>query len=403
MVAGVPKYFRQDLKSSQARSAFSKHSRRVCSRSEVGLTTSHFSSTRRSPLGVGGLLASYCLVLVLLLPACKNSVVPPENNQPIDPPILNDTAWTYLGLANETISAIAIHPSDSRIMYAGSSFDFSAGTNGKLFKSTNGGATWDTLLWGGGYQEIVIDPSNPEIVYAVPGGIVKSADGGKTWQNKSNGIFIDFETNVLCLVLDPVDPNVLYAGTGGFHGGDLYKTTDGGENWFSIASNDTIPESKTAITVDPSNHNTVYVGISAGLLFRSTDAGGSWTQIDLGVVGRRIFDICVDWTDSQQILVGLNLIGIWKSDDGGNTWQEFSEGLSDTVSALRILKRPNSETIFVIAAQPDGSGVYRRQAAFWQGLGVGDIVISSSSDMVFRYDGSAIYLGAYRGLYGITL
>jgi len=76
-------------------------------------------------------------------------------------------------LENETVTAIAVDPIYPNIIYAGTRYDYSAGINGKLFKSTDSGATWDTLLIGGGYRSILIDPSNHNIIYAAWGGIMK--------------------------------------------------------------------------------------------------------------------------------------------------------------------------------------------------------------------------------------
>lgn len=105
--------------------------------------------------------------------------------------------WEFLGLENETIISIATHPNDERIIYAGSSYDFSAGHMGKLFKSTNSGKTWDTLIIGQplfNFRDIVIDPIHPETMYTIPLPVLKSTNGGKTWFDISNGIRIDWET-----------------------------------------------------------------------------------------------------------------------------------------------------------------------------------------------------------------
>ena len=98
----------------------------------------------------------------------------------------------HRGVNHDDITAIAVHPCDSQVIYAGSSFNFSDGIQGKLFKSEDGGATWDTLRVGGYYSEIVISPANPDMVYVAHSGaagrtgagVLKSTDGGQTWQGE---------------------------------------------------------------------------------------------------------------------------------------------------------------------------------------------------------------------------
>lgn len=91
--------------------------------------------------------------------------------------------WQFLGLENENITAIAGDWSNPDIIYAGSSSNFSTGTAGGIFKSTNAGADWDTLIRGVTVRDIDIHPKNPEIIYAALGlnvltqpGIIKTTD-----------------------------------------------------------------------------------------------------------------------------------------------------------------------------------------------------------------------------------
>ncbi len=79
---------------------------------------------------------------------------------------LSISEWKLLGLKGERISTITIHPANPDIIYAGSLSDFSAGLPGRMFKSINGGLSWDTLLVGGSYKQIEIDPVHPETLYS---------------------------------------------------------------------------------------------------------------------------------------------------------------------------------------------------------------------------------------------
>lgn len=166
-------------------------------------------------------------------PPCAEAI--PCQNVPADPcPNITSGRWTSLGLENESVTAIAVHPCNPGIIYAGTQFNFSDGTQGKLFKSTDCGQSWDTLVVGGSYQTIQFSPGNPETIYAVNWDILKSTDGGANWAPAREGIRLDAETGVGTLAINPKNACELYAGTGGFFSGDLYKSGDAGENWQQI-------------------------------------------------------------------------------------------------------------------------------------------------------------------------
>ena len=104
-----------------------------------------------------------------------------------------------------------------------------AGTTQGLFKSTNQGDQWTKVgkaLNGVYISEIQLDPIHSQIVYlATSGGVQKSIDGGNTWERKNSGIQA---TSIRSIRMSPQDQNILYAGT---NGGGLYRTVNGGETW----------------------------------------------------------------------------------------------------------------------------------------------------------------------------
>src|SRR5487761_2640369 len=148
-----------------------------------------------------------------------------------------------------SIGAIAVAPSNPKIIYAGTGESDIRGdviTGDGVFKSTDGGKTWHEAGLSDTHtiSDIVVDPKNPEIVYAssmghvfVPNaerGVFKSVDGGKTWRKI---LFVDDKTGAINLVMEPNHPNVLYAAmwqatrepwalSSGGPGSGLYKSTD---------------------------------------------------------------------------------------------------------------------------------------------------------------------------------
>ncbi|MDI6780431.1 MAG: YCF48-related protein, partial [Bacteroidota bacterium] len=255
-----------------------------------------------------------------------------NNCEPIETP---PGVWQLLGLEIETVTAIAVHPTNPCIIYAGSAFDFSAGKLGYLFKTTNSGKSWDTLIRGGSYIDIVLDPSNPEIIYAVPYSLLKSTNGGLTWRPIMNGIRIDWETRVGSFALDTRNTNIMYAGTGGFYGGRFYKSTDGGENWRDI-SRDSLHDGVINIAIDPNNSNILYAGTPwRGILWKTTDAGETWFRTGLGETSSMIDAVAVSPFNSNIVYARVRFMGLYKSNDGGTTWDKTQ--IPDSIGVFTIL------------------------------------------------------------------
>src|SRR5262249_51036611 len=138
-------------------------------------------------------------------------------------------SWTPIGpvagadgrVLVATVFALAVSPTDPMRLWLG--------TGVGVFRTVDGGATWQQSLVGTGVPYLVVDPSNPLIVYAtMPGPAVqKSVDGGATWTPANNGLGsgVSFPNP---LAIDPVTPTVLYLSVDGY---GVFKTTDGAANW----------------------------------------------------------------------------------------------------------------------------------------------------------------------------
>jgi hypothetical protein len=281
------------------------------------------------------------------------------------PIIAGDNSWTFLGLKNESISSIAVDPTNPNIIYAGSTYGFSSGTPGRLFKSSNGGKTWDTLTtnFGAQFLGIVIDPNNHEIIHAAWWGLIKSNDGGITWQDEGNGIKVTpEETHVCALIMDPNNSNILYAGTAGPIAGYLYKSTDAGAN-FKVLEEDSLGDGILSLAFDPHNCSTIYVGTEfTGLFGISNDAGGNWKWP--GFAGKGLLtNIAIDPANSQRIVIGTSVGGysstpvIWESEDGGISFQSFIQGMPENIESCYGLQF-NSANQFDL--YEGGYGVYHK-------------------------------------------
>ena len=156
----------------------------------------------------------------------------------------------YLGTSPSPVYSIVIDPSSPSTLYAGS--------GGVIFKSTDGGGSWTTIQDFSAAVIVVLamDPTNSSVLYAAgpgcaPGALYKSTDAGATWQQLE-----DFpSTGAQAIVVDPVDPNVVYTADYGCAGTGVSKSTDGGMTWSAPASGPL--GAAFALVMDPSNHNTL--------------------------------------------------------------------------------------------------------------------------------------------------
>jgi photosystem II stability/assembly factor-like uncharacterized protein len=277
---------------------------------------------------------------------------------------------------------IAIAPSNDKILYAGTGEDNarnSVAPGYGLYKSTDGGITWQSagLEKTQHIGRIVVNPSNPDIVYvAAVGatwasnperGLYKTTDGGKTWTLSK---FVSDKAGFIDVVMDPNDANTLYAASwervrgpyylkSGGPGSALWKTTDGGKSWREIKGGG-FPETQKGrmnIQVARSNPNIVYVMVEADSvrgakpqrllsgLYKSTDAGRNWKW--MSTVDNRPFyfsQIRVDPKNPNRIY--RMAVDFQFSDDGGYSWRTGMFGNHEDYHGMWI--DPNDPEHFII-------------------------------------------------------
>ena len=300
----------------------------------------------------------------------------------------NDAGTTFNPIFDDycqSIGSVTLDPNDpDNIIYVGTGETWtrnSVSIGDGLYKSTDGGSNWKKLGLDNSERiaNIIVNPENSKEIYvAVLGalwgdseerGVFKSSDAGETWEKL---LYVNPKTGCADLVMDPNNPNVLYAsmwefrrsGWGFESGGDnsaLYKTTDGGANWNKIHTG--FPSGKLGrlgIAVAPSNPKVLYTVIEAEKderkgLYRSDDAGSSWKQLnnDFGITVRPFYfsRIVVDPRDENVVVKG-GLSGSI-SRDGGKTFKDLGNMHSDIHDIAFSIK--DSDIMYV---GTDG-GVYR--------------------------------------------
>lgn len=332
-------------------------------------------------------------------PCAEDLPCPQPAVNPCEDRDLSSDRWTSLGLEDESVSAIAVHPCNPGIIYAGTQRDFSAGVRGKLFKSTDCGQSWDTLAVGGSYRTIRFSPGNPEIVYAVNGGILKSTDSGAGWQRADEGIHIDAETGVSALDINPKNACMVYAGTGGFHGGELYKSEDAGESWRQVFEREV-----TDIAINPADPAQIFIG-SYGNVLRSTDGGNRWETTGLSDTGSLVHALLGGAENNTKTYAGLNREGLHISRNNGKSWESVTnEFLADTTSVVELEMDEQNKVLYVATTHGDSGRLlaYNPLNDTWKELPVpvADESFYYSKLKVHEFEGTEYtYFGLPSGIY----
>ncbi|MGH9477215.1 MAG: glycosyl hydrolase [Terriglobales bacterium] len=250
-----------------------------------------------------------------------------------------------------SIGAMAVAPSNPKVIYVGTGDSAPRNTvltGAGMYKSVDGGKTWKFIGLGATHMInwILVDPQNPDVVYVASlghlfgpnpeRGVFKTTDGGATW-NKI--LYVNDNTGAITMAMDQQNPQVVYAAmwqmsrqhwgfSSGGPGSGIYKTSDGGATWKNITHNPGLPTGifgKVGLAAAPSDPNVVYALVQAdyrgqaGALFRSDDAGATWHFVNnnMNITQRAFYysRVFVDPKDPNTIY--LPNAGVFVSHDGG--------------------------------------------------------------------------------------
>ncbi len=247
--------------------------------------------------------------------------------------------WINMGLPkSDRISSIIVDPRDSNNIWVGVLGALWGDSEERgIYNSKDGGKTWNKIHYidnKTGCSDLVIDPSNPNIMYASfwefrrtgwsfnSGGnssaLFKTIDGGKTWNKIHNG-FPAGKLGRIAIAVAPSNANILYSVIECEKDSEkgLYKSEDAGKSWKHLNSDFALvvrPFYFSRITIDPKNPDVVYKGGLNGSISRD----GGKTFKNLGAMHSDIHDILVDPIDTNRIYVGTDG-GMYRSWNNGST------------------------------------------------------------------------------------
>jgi photosystem II stability/assembly factor-like uncharacterized protein len=289
-------------------------------------------------------------------PATK-TVAPAQTQPPaagqIDEKVFGAMRWRQVGpFRGGRVLAVTGVPGEPNVFYFG-------GASSGVWKSTDAGTNWQPLFDKQSIASIgaiAVAQSDHNIIYVGSGeacirgnisygnGVYKSVDAGKTWKN----VGLKDTQHIGALIIDPRNPNIVFvAALGHAYGSNeergVFRTTDGGATWQKVLYKD----NKTGaidVVFDPNNSSTLFASLwevyrnpwslnSGGPgsgLYKSTDAGTTWTHVEghglpSGIMGR--IGISVSGADSNKIyaMVESKEGGLYRSDDGGDNWIRMNE------------------------------------------------------------------------------
>lgn len=294
---------------------------------------------------------------------------------------LGPTSWTSSSYnpGNGRVNSVRVDPNDSNRIYVGT-------PAGGCWKSTDGGQTWNPItdnLPVIGVSDIAINPNNSNEIYIATGdgfagdtysiGVLKSLDQGATWNNTNLSFFRSQSVRSRRLAINPLDPNILWVATDA----GLFRTNDGGANWFSVLSGDirnvrikpgdtsvvyastdqvyystdggttfspstgisaasSINRMEIAVTAANSNYVYAIAGKQSDAsfegLYLSTNSGVSFTKMSSspnllsyasdgnGSGGQSNYDLAITVNQSNETEVYIGGINVWKSSNSGSSW-----------------------------------------------------------------------------------
>jgi len=306
----------------------------------------------------------------------------------------SDAGANWTSVQPEPSVCVAIAPSSPSTVYAGGN---------ELLKTTDGGATWTTVLVNSESSvAVAIHPTMPNIVYAglEDAGVFKTVDGGTTWTPIGPAVRDGQVLTVLGLAIDPANPDTVYASGLTVNGGfSVYKTTNGGTTWTSTPITVRLT---SAIALAPATPATVFVGAFDDGVWRSTDGAASWNQASTGLANTWVRALAVDAT-AGTVYAATDRNGIARSTDGGATWTPTASIDSGLSTLLAVATDPSTPGTAYVGTSLNGVFKTVDGGQSWSPLPGGDapstlvetIVVDPSSP-------STVYVGGGGGAFVST-
>lgn len=279
--------------------------------------------------------------------------------------------WTHMGLeATQNISRIRIHPEDCNTAWV-AAFGVHSAPNPErgVFKTTDGGESWDHVLFKSdkaGAVDLVVDPNDPDVLYAAiweawrrswgmssggeDSGLWKSTDGGESWEDITGTLGLEAPIGKIGVAVSGANSNRVWALVEHDPGGGVYRSDDAGSTWTRVNDERKLRQRAfyySRIYADPQDENVVYA-LNTGF-YKSTD-GGETFPTSFRVPHGDNHDLWIAPSDPER-MINANDGGGNVSVNGGTTWTEQDYA---TAQFYRVITTEH-EPYHICGAQQDNS------------------------------------------------
>ena len=269
--------------------------------------------------------------------------------------------WRIAGPFGGTATSLTVDPEKPSVLLAG-------GLNSLLYRSQDGGASWQLLTFPkrnlAEVTSVLIDPSDSKhylagVISAEDGGLFESSDEGSNWHPvKSMSEF-----GIRALAASTSQPTRFVAGT--LRG--VWLSDDSGKTWTRISDpNNAEMSGVTAVAIDTKDPNTIYAG-TAHLPWKTTDGGKTWQSIHTGMIDDSdVFSIYVDPTDPSDVLASA-CSGIYLSGTRGDQWKKLL-GIPNTSRRTHIVREDPTNPNVIFAGTTTGLFKSLNKGTTWRTL-----------------------------------
>lgn len=281
---------------------------------------------------------------------------------------------------------------------------FAASIGDKVYRSTNSGGTWTTasaglppLFW----VDITVDPNVNTTLYlsSNANGVFRTANSGEFWEQKISGMS---NTHVRSFLADPFSSNLVYAGT---TSGGFFWSTDSGDLW-SAAGLGLPPVDITSLVLLDSGAETIIAGTGGRGIFASTDGGDSFSPAAAPLSAHTVR--CLAAPRSEKIYAGMETDGLFASGDGGLSWQLSTNGLRGiSIGAFaaspeipcRLYAAPSAgENDFLSRTAQEGAAWELREAGLPAPTSIHDLWLAPAPGSIFAATDSGVFTSTDAGL-----
>ncbi len=269
--------------------------------------------------------------------------------------------WGSSSVSTSYIYGIVVNPLNPSIVYAVGQMLSSTYYVSGFFRSTNGGSTWSALplhtIYTGFAYCITLDPANPNIIYIGAYNynagyfpkVYKSTNGGASFNDVSTGISAS-GMYVMSLAVNPGNSSIVYAGT--YYGG-IYRSTNSGTSWTIV---EPAAMFATGIATSPAASNIAYTGCDT-LIYKTTDNGATWAVVGGSFLcyykSTRNVAAC---RTNASVVHTVDSKGCFKTTNGGNNWCENNNGIA--IGKITTLDRAPSAPA-TLYTEMEGYGVLK--------------------------------------------